>query len=77
MRCWRRPKRLLLPVEATEAAALGAGLLAGPAGGAWTDVADAAARIVQTGTPVDPQIGLKLPGDLDRFRRLYPALRNA
>jgi xylulokinase len=67
----------LLPVEATEAAALGAALLAGPAGGAWTDVAEAAARIVHTGTAVEPQHGQHLPEALDRFRRLYPALRDA
>lgn len=67
----------LIPVEANEAAAFGAALLAGPAGGAWTDVAQAAERIVRTGPPVEPRYGHHLPEALDRFRRLYPALKDA
>lgn len=65
----------LHPVEATEAAALGAALLAGPAGGAWQDVAGAAERTVRSGSPVNPANQEAYAGALDRYRQLYPAVR--
>ena len=67
----------LHPVEATEAAALGAALLAGPAGGAWTDIGQAAEEVVELGSPVHATLGSNYSEALHRFRRLYPALRDA
>jgi xylulokinase len=71
---------LELPLARTaveEAAAFGAALLGGVAGGVWADVPEAVATVVRPREPIDPVAGWIEPyrEARDRFRALYPALR--
>jgi xylulokinase len=73
---------LELPLSRTmvdEGAAFGAALLAGVAGGVWRDVAEAIAAAVKvTGTvEPDPAWSAQYREVGERFRALYPALRDA
>ena len=61
----------LAPVEAPEAAAVGAALLAGVGVGAWADVPEACAAAVAVGEPTRPSGALV---GYDRFRALYGML---
>ncbi len=71
---------LELPLERVavdEGAAFGAALLGGVAAGVWPDVHEAVAATVKPGAriePVDEWVGVYRE-ELERFRALYPALR--
>jgi xylulokinase len=69
-----------LPLESTETeagAAYGAALLAGVRAGVFTDAADAVARSVRVGDRVEPDPAwvTAYAEGYERYRRLYPALR--
>jgi xylulokinase len=71
---------LELPLERVgvkDAAAFGAALLGGVAGGVWADVESAVADTVRAGGRVEPLAGWVEPYRAagERFRALYPALR--
>jgi xylulokinase len=73
---------LELPLQRTaveEGAAFGAALLAGVAGGVFADVDEAIAACVRPGTVVEPVAAWVEPyrEGRERFRALYPALRDA
>ena len=63
----------LSPVQAPEAAAFGAALLAGVGGGVWPDVPTATRETVVTGDPTEPSASLYEEA-YARFRSLYPML---
>ncbi len=72
---------LELPLERVgvqEGAAFGAALLGGVAGGVWDDVDTAVAATVQTGARIEPVSEWVEPyrEARERFRALYPALRD-
>jgi xylulokinase len=69
-----------LPLEHTaveEGAAYGAALLAGVAGGVFSDVHEAARACVRVGGTVEPERAWRQPYEAgyERFRSLYPAVR--
>jgi xylulokinase len=71
---------LRLPLESTaveEGSAYGAALLAGVAGGVFTDVHEAVARCVRVHETIDPDRDWSEAYDrgYERYRALYPALR--
>jgi xylulokinase len=71
-----------LPLERTaveEGAAYGAALLAGVAGGVFADPAEAVAACVRVTETVEPEPDWTAPYEdgYERFRALYPALRQA
>ena len=63
----------LSPVQAPEAAAFGAAILAGVGTGLWPDVATATRQLVVPNTPTEPSTGCSDAG-YERFRRLYPMI---
>jgi xylulokinase len=69
-----------IPLErtaVTEGSAYGAALLAGVAGGVFSDAHDAVMRCVRTTSRVDPNPAWREAYErgYGRYRRLYPALR--
>ncbi len=64
--------------QVTEAACLGAALLAGVAGGVYPDVETAAARTVRMGRAIapDPQSRLAYDRRFETYKQLYPTLKN-
>jgi len=69
----------LEPVQTKEGAALGAAMLAGLGVGIWQSVGEATGQIVRTGSPIvaDLQTADRYAGAHERFKTLYPALRDA
>jgi len=69
----------LTRVAVDEGAAFGAALLGGVAAGVWPDVDAATAATVRTGATVEPVDAWIAPyrESAERFRSLYPALRDA
>jgi xylulokinase len=67
----------LVSVEATDAAAFGAGLLAGVAAGAWSGVAEACRQAVRLGEMTRPSVASRERYEAlyERFRAHYPAVR--
>lgn len=65
-------------VEAEEGAAFGAALLAGVGAGTWPNVDQACAVAVRVAQQVEPNAidSTVLQGQYQRYRRLYPALRD-
>ncbi len=66
----------LVTVDATEGAALGAGMLAGVGVGVWRDIETAAGACVRTGPLIKPdaRTGQSYAAACERFRKLYPAI---
>lgn len=64
-------------VAVQDAAAFGAALLGGVAGGVWADVGEAVAATVRPGETIEPVTEWIEPyrEARERFRALYPALR--
>ena len=64
-------------VEAEEGAAYGAALLAGVGGGAWKTVDEACDAVVRVAVTVAPNPADQrtLAAQYERFRKVYPALR--
>jgi xylulokinase len=67
-----RPVELL---AAEEGGAFGAALLAGVGVGAWPSVEAACAATVQVGQQIEPKDASAMEKAYEKFRRLYPALR--
>lgn len=66
----------LVTVDATEGAAMGAGILAGVGVGIWPDVETAARSCVRTGPSIEPDARTTeaYAAAYERFRALYPAI---